>query len=309
MKTLIKLRKIQLINQLATLINAGISPSDAVQKLRESDVKVSFFLSSTAKRLSMGKSLSASFAENGLLNRFDIILLDIAEKSGQLCSGLANTRRRLEKRHDQLRVLKQKCYLPLGILAVAVLVTFLLSLVRDTPLQAFFQLLTGAGYFLILVLCIKLILAQSDNATDFAFRIFWQNPKLRSVGVLSNIVEYNLYYNLTLQLKSGVDALQAVKALEKLCSVPNYLESVGNCHQSISSGSDLLSALDNAGLVFNSDLYQLFNTSEKSGSLDSGLTRYLTVKELELENQIVSLNQWLSRIFYFLVLFLSLSLF
>jgi type II secretory pathway component PulF len=309
MKTLMKLEKIRLFNQLGTLVSAGISLSDAVEKLRESDDRVSFFLSRTARRLRKGESFSASFSESGLLNSFDISLLDFAEKSGQLSTGLADIHKRLEKRHNHLMALKQKCYPPLGMLAVAVLATTLISLARDTYLQAFFQLLTGVGYFIVVLFCIKFFLAQANNATDYSFRIFWRQARLRSVGLLRNIIEYNCYSNLILQLKSGVDALQAVKALEKLCNEPDYLESVDKCHKAITSGSDLSSALSNSGLVFSNELYQLFNTAEKSGSLVSGLTMYLKKQELELEDQIGSLNQWLSRIFYFVVLLIAVSLF
>ncbi|MFT6266895.1 MAG: type II secretory pathway component PulF [Oleiphilaceae bacterium] len=309
MKALTKIEKIHLIHQLVTLINAGIPASSAVEKIRKSDARVSVFLSVTARRLRMGKSFSASFAESGLLNRFEIVLLGIAEKSGQLSLGLVEIQNRLEKRHDQVKILKQKCYLPLGTLAVAVLATTLLSLTRDTPMQAFFQLLTGAGYFFILLLFVRFLLAQSDNASEFSFQIFWRQPKLRSVGLLQNVIEYNWYNSLIFQLKAGIDAFQAVKALEGLCNQPNYLESVGACHKAIAAGSDLSSALTNSGLVFSTNLYQLFNTAEKSGSLDSALTSYLTMLESDLDNQIESLNQWLSRVFYFLVLLIAISLF
>ncbi|MFT7184779.1 MAG: type II secretory pathway component PulF [Pseudohongiellaceae bacterium] len=309
MKSLTKIEKIQLIKQLVALINAGIPPSSAVANIRESDERVAVFLSITAKRLRMGESFSVSFAESSLLNRFDIILLEIAEESGQLSLGLVDIQNRLEQRHNQVKILKQKCYLPLGTLAVAVLATTFLTLARDTPMQAFFQLLTGSGYFFILGLFVKSVLAHSNNATDFAFRIFWRQPKLRSVGLLQNIIEYNWYYNLIFQLRAGINAFQAVKALERLCNEPGYLASVGNCQKLISSGSDLSSALTNSGLVFNTNLYTLLNTAEKSGSLDSAITRYLTQQKSDLENQIGSLNQWFSRAFYFLVLLIAISLF
>jgi type II secretory pathway component PulF len=309
MKSLTKIEKTQLINQLVVLINAGISPSSAVAKIRESDVRVSVFFSVTANHLRKGKSFSVSFAESGLLNRFDLMLLEIAEKSGQLSLGLADIMHRLEKRHNQVKILKQKCYLPLGTLAVVILATTLLTMVRDSPMQALFQFLAGGGYFLILIFFIKFVLAQSDNSTDLAFRIFWRKPRLRSVGLLKNIIEYNWYYTLIFQLKTGINVFQAVKALEGFCNEPDYLESMANCQKAISSGSDLSSALTDSGLVFNTNLYQLLNSAEKSGSLDSALTRYLTQQKLDLENQIGSFIQWSSRIFYFLVLLIAISLF
>ena len=304
-----KLEKIRVINELSTLINAGVSPSDALKKLRETDVRVSVFLGKTASCLRKGKPFSESLSESGLFNRFDLIVLGIAENSGQLCAGLSDIHKRLEKRHNQIMALKQKCYLPLATLSIAILATSLIALVRDTPLMAFFQLINGLGYFLIVVVFIRFFLNRSDKASEDSFKVFWRHAPLRSVSVLRNTVEYHFYYTLIMQLNSRVDALQSIKILTKLCNEPDYIKAVDQCHNAISSGNDLSSALSSSGLVFSSNLYQLFYSAEKSGSLASGLTKYLLTQEIELEDEIRLLNQWLARILYFVVLLLALSLF
>ena len=105
-----------------------------------------------------------------------------------------------------------------------------------------------------------------------------------------------------MQLNSGVDALQSVKALAKLCHQPNYIEALDKCHNAIRSGSALSSALSNSGLVLSNRLNQLFYSAEQSGSLASGLTKYLLTQEIELEDEISLLNQWLARTLYFVIL-------
>lgn len=309
MKPLKRIEKIQLINELVTLINSGITPSHAVKVLMESDAKAAFLFTKTARHLKIGRSFSASLAQSELMNRFELSLLKISEESGQLSLGLSDIQKRLEKRHRHLKSLKQKCYLPLGALIIAILATTILSFVRNSPSQALFQLLTGTAYLLIVCFFIKVFITLCENASEFSFRIFWRQPMLKPIKLIRNVVEYNIYHNLSLQLKSGIDAHQAVKALEIFCNKPNYLKSLANCQRLISAGSDLTSALSQSNLIFSNDLYQFLYTSEKSGTLDTGLTSYLAIKESEIEEQIDTLIQWFPRIFYIFVIFIALSLF
>jgi len=306
MNSLKKIEKIGLISQLVTLLNSGISVSQAVNVVMESDKKAASFLKSTANYLKMGIPFSKSFAQSKLINKFETTLLSISENSGQLSSGLNYLQSHLENKHFQIAKLKQKCYLPLFILAIAVLATSLLTLVRENSLQALFHSLTGISCFIGIFLFIKYVLIQCDRANEYALNLFWRYPKLRSIKLLRNIFQYNFYYHLQLQLKSGIEVLHAVRALEKLSDQTNYKKSVDICCKLISSGNDLTSALNQSNLIFSNDLHQFLNTSEKSGSLDIGLNSYLSIKESIINEQVDSLIQWFPRILYIFILIIKL---
>ncbi len=300
--------KIQLISHLVTMLAAGITPQDAIVKVKQSDPSFDPYLKPVLSHLQSGRALSSSLGKTDLFNRFDLAFLSIYENAGLIIEGLRDIQRRLEKRYKIIHKLKTKLYLATGILVVAILASTGIIVARVSPEAGLLHIAQNTGLLLIILWLINFISIQVKDSTEIAFKLYWRYKNVRDINLIRNIVEIQWYKCLINQMKSGIDIRQSIHRQRNLCDVSSYLDAIDQCEKQIASGTALTPALVSSGLVFSTLLRQNLMVAEQSGSLDTGLEHHLMLVESELEGLLDAYVTWIPRFYYMFMVLLGSSL-
>lgn len=308
LKSISQDHKTQLISHLVTMLAAGITPQDAIVKVKQSDPAFDPYLKPVLSHLRSGRGLTASLGKIDLFNPFDLAFLSIYENAGRIVEGLRDRQRRQETRYKIIHKLKAKLYLATGILVVAILASTGIIVARESLEAGLIHITQNTGLLLVILWLINFLSIKAKDSAETAFKLFWRYKIVRDITLIRNIVEIHWYKCLINQMKSGVDIHQSINQQRGLCDVSSYLDTIDQCEKQIASGNALTPALISSGLVFSTHLRQNLIVAEQSGSLDTGLEHHLTLVESEQEDQLDAIVAWIPRIYYVAMVVLGLSL-
>ncbi|MCX8957575.1 protein transport protein HofC [Erwinia psidii] len=288
--------KISFFRQIATLLTAGLSLSDALQLTRDGHNHVSWqaLLTHLQHQVSNGIPFSDALAQWPLI--FPALfpaLMQVGEMTGQMdecCLRLAYQQER--QLQLQKKVTKALRY-PLIVLAIALLVSIgmlifvlpeFVAVYRafDTPLPWF----TAA-----IISCSEVLQHYGPILLPFSFIAFagwqwqhrrspaWQRKQQQTIIKLPLAGELvrgrqlsKIFMTLALTQQAGLTLLQGLQAVEKTLNQRLWQEAIANLQKNISAGNPLSQAL--AGhTLFTPICYQLVKVGEEAGSLDGMFSR------------------------------------
>lgn len=295
---------------LQQLIHSGIGVSDGLMLLRQDEPEEALgaILEEMAARVDEGSSLSAAAVESGAFPAYVTGLLAVGEKTGQLEDTLGALGDYYLGRARLQRQVKQALLYPAVLLAVLLAVTVVL-LVWVLPvfdrvyaglgsglsgvagaMLHFGIWLKGALPFIGIALALMVILLSLPgvrNALGEKIR-----KKLPCRGVPGILAKARFVQALSLGIRSGMAASEAVELAMALTENEIFQSSCRQCLTAVEKGESLSSALRGAGLL-DAARCRLLEAGERSGSSEVLLQR---ITEQLLEESEDALLRQVSRI-------------
>jgi type IV pilus assembly protein PilC len=283
--------RLALTQQLAHLIGAGLSLTDAIQLLRDGKGSATFkaVLTTLQTDLMAGNAYSVCIARQ--VQHFSYLYVGViaaAEEGGQLARGLQHLAHQLQSDARRNAQIQSALRYPTLIAGVAALVvTLIMTLVipsfeaqfaqRGTPLPWLTQQLIGFAQWLrawgahgLLGLLLLVFVAKRQLKRP-AFRLFCESQLFRIPGYghwLKTIYSAALAKTLHSLLQTGLPLSKALTHLAQAQQTLSFQRVVHAVHQLVNRGVPLSVALGASPLV-SPLLPQLCRVGEATGALDT----------------------------------------
>ena len=314
-----------LTQQLATLVNAGLTLDDALStliKLAETG-NIKSILSGIRKQVHGGSSFADALAEHPkVFSKLYVNMIRAGEAGGILGETLSRLAMFMEKSVELKNSIRSAMVYPailtfVGGTAVITLITFVIpqfsKLFEEmgTALPLPTQIMLGISSTIINYWP-ALILGTLGFISAFIFyigtnkgRLRWDQIllKLPLFGPLIRKIEVSRF-SLTMAtlLKSGVPILQAMGIVQSIMINRVIADSVTNLRQALKRGKGLSGPLEEAG-IFPPMAVHMITVGETSGSLDEMLTKVSKTYDKEVEQ---SIKQVISLIEPMMILLMAL---
>lgn len=292
-----------LCRAMATMLASGLSPVQAMQTLLMQADSPQFAdnCAKAVNALQQGLTLTEVWSQFRFFSRYQIVQLNVAELAGAMPQALLRLASQLERQNERNSRLKIQLRLSQTVILIALGVSVVLALLK--------------GHGVLASLCALLVIAVATKALldllkldmFYLLTLVWRSGGIKHISLNQRFFEYHWYNLLTMQLKAGIDACQALTNQLELIDAPVYRNNVRACSKWLYEGQSLTLALKRSGLVFTTELKQVLSIGEKSGRLDETLTGHLQREEQYLELIVSSFYEWLPRFYYLLVVSVLLS--
>lgn len=294
--------------QLGTLLQAGISISEACQLLQNTlqHLTLKNFLAAAHKEVTCGNLLSTVFLNTFYIN--DTItthLIIIGEKTGLLGNMLLQVATLKEKQRLLANQMKQACFYPFLVLFVTLLITLgMLIFVIPSFQQLFSSTLSTLPIYTRAIMWLSLTLRHHAVLILFLLTIFsfslitlsrypffsrYIKNALFSFPLLSSfckkITLLRFTTTLAITLSSGISLLDAIKLTHHCTAHPLFCSIINHIERDLHRGISLHSAIKHH-LFFPPEFSQLIKVGEESGTLDIILNKLVSLYNEELEQQI-----------------------
>ena len=314
-----------LTQQLATLVNAGLTLDDALStliKLAETG-NIKSILSGIRKQVHGGSSFADALAEHPkVFSKLYVNMIRAGEAGGILGETLSRLAMFMEKSVELKNSIRSAMVYPailtfVGGSAVIILITFVIpqfsklfeEMGAALPLPT--RIMLGISS-IIINYWPALILGTLGFISAFTFyigtnkgRLRWDEIllKLPLFGPLIRKIEVSRF-SLTMAtlLKSGVPILQAMGIVQSIMINRVIADSVTNLRQALKRGKGLSGPLEEAG-IFPPMAVHMITVGETSGSLDEMLTKVSKTYDKEVEQ---SIKQVISLIEPMMILLMAL---
>ena len=288
--------RFQTLRELASLIQAGVSPLDAwVRHQQEHNGN----LAQARKHRSMGTPLHDLLLREKLLTPSQAHQLAIATSAGTVDICLRELARESEQRHFRWQRFRARLWMSFGILGVGALAGLAVTLADGDR---------GIGHWLgdmlrgvvpvWLVVSVTRRLASRDSLWWAA--LYWHSPvKLTALKQVFELVWYRL---LQAQLAAGRDAASSLQAMTPLINHRGLQQQLRRAARSVAQGDSLHGALTRSGLVTSHYLDAALRTGEGSGTLSDSLDWALRETETRLSFYLDRIERFWPRVLYVLAL-------
>ncbi|MGY3777469.1 type II secretion system F family protein [Isobaculum melis] len=293
------------LQQMSTLINAGITVLDASMMLEKQTKKGKFqlILEEVRKDLENGESLSASYRKHP--NAFPTLLvsvISVAELSGALESNLQQMAKYYEKTLENKSSMITAMMYPLMMLLAAVGVGVFLMVSIVPMFAAFFEsfnaplpaitkatmaisaFISTKGYIIVLAL-IVIISSFSVAKRNPVFKLKWDAFKLK-IPVFGEFIQKSDFAvfmtTMSTLLSSSVPMVNALKMSKDVASNGCIREVISKCELEIEQGGRLSNIFLDSPIV-PMILSQMVEIGEKTGSLEDMLARLSIIFEKEVD--------------------------
>lgn len=306
-------------NQLAMLLEAGISLTDALIMMRTSSKKKDLaYLDKLIKLLQQGKNLSESLSlASPFFDQYYCGLIAVGERTGRLASILSNLSISLENQLNlQAKIQKALTY-PLAVISIAIIVLLgMLTWVIPTFENVFIQLnadlpiptqiilsisryvsnyfLWWIGAFVCMGLSFVILWHQSISFQRFVDKTIIHIPFLRHFLRLNHIAKWCA--TVTMLQDSGVPLLETIRLTASCCNHWFIHDVCVNTYHQLSKGQTIHQSLritDPKNILFDKTSLQMIHIGESSGKLSNMLQFLETQKEKELDQAIEKLMELL----------------
>ncbi|GLK89391.1 type II secretion system F family protein [Pseudomonas turukhanskensis] len=290
-----------LFSQLAALENAGMPVASAFKTLQISP-PTQKRIEVAARLLNQGTDVASAGLASALFSPLEVALVRAAQSAGSPARVYQRLADSYSVRAQQIKTLRSRLLMPLGVLLLGLLVQPLPELVAGTLSVA--EYCWGVAYPLLGLMMAgwlgKTLLRRLEkpaplNATA-ADAWMLQVPLLGSAYSRRNTRDY--FESLGLMLEAGMPMFEALP--KAAASVSNHAlrREFSAMQQRVLAGEALSQAMAPMGFLGRPQLMNLVHTGEASGTLAQTLLAYATRESQTLANQQDTLLTWLPRLLY-----------
>jgi type II secretory pathway component PulF len=286
------------LRELATLIEAGLPPATAMQKLKSHGrnwIKVE-------AELNKGSKLGRSLYKYGFISRYEQEVVSIAEDAGRLPDGLRTIAESSEKRAARIRHLKSKLFYPFSILTVAIGVNALVLLIGQSGRSTLDILINAALQFIVAFFITRQLLKQLDKDACTLLSQAWS---MRSQTWYQLLTETTVFGVLYWQQQSGISFQEGFKRTARLIDHKAFKKQLSLLSNKCAQGHSVSDSLNQSELPVTDQFKQILLTAEQSGNWSIALSRQLSLSQEELHRTVDVLFAWLPRIFYLFVVIIA----
>ena len=293
----------QFFFELATLLEAGVSVVEAVSKIKL-PAKDALCWAGVVSRLQKGEGFSQSLGQSGLISRYELEILSVAEHAGKLPQGLHKIADSYEKRNRRISHLKSKLITPIGIVVFAILISAILTIVQHPEIalkMVIFRAMLWLGLLWVSIrmltrslnndACTWLILAKNLVHTQ------WYKMQFQQV----------VFGALSWQIQSGIDVENGLRRVTQMINDKKSVMKLRKMTQYCAAGESLYNSIEKSQLPITQDFKQIILTAESSGSLTSSIEQYLDGQYVLLEQKINEVFEWVPRFYYTLAVIIAIS--
>lgn len=310
--------KVQIIRQLATMINAGLPISQSLKALEEQIQKknIKRILSQTYSDVEGGLQLSVALSRfPETFSALDITLISSGETSGNLDKSLLRLADQLEKQQSITRKIRGAFIYPAFVMTVviivaAVMVVYVMPQMEDlyssfnSELPFLTRVLMSISHFtsqfaIFIVLIIAALIAYLRVMVKRpSGKLAWDNFKLQVPAVKILLKElYMARFSRTLSglVSSGVALLDSIEITSRAVGNVVYENYLKEANKKIKAGVALSATLKNSEL-FPPVVPQMIEVGEQTGELDNMLENMANYFEEEVDQTVKNLSNLLEPI-------------
>jgi type II secretory pathway component PulF len=288
------------LRNFATLLDAGVTPVEAVKSLQEKHDTQSTQLNVICQGLGQGESIAHVLEKSKLLEPHTIALIKIAEQAGKITLSLKFIAQQVEKHQSRMQQLKHKLWLPWVLLIIAVFASVLLQALSNSFTLA--DLSSSLFPLLFVAFATWLFFLFLQTSPLYWLSLLWGSALIKSIRYLRWLFEYNWFTQLLWQTETGINYESAIKNSAGLLNSPRYQRDIRHCQQLLKQGNSLSSALEQSHLLISIRSKQILQSAEYAGRLESGIKHQLALREASLEQATSFIFEWLPRIYYLLII-------
>ena len=288
--------------QLAVMLDAGLSIESALLALDRSGSKYSNVIRLVAHDVKLGIKLSASLKKNRLIRDADELVLQIAEKAGKLPDGLNFLANRQLAWQQNIDHLQSGLWLPKVLLILGAFAGLLIHVLAENmnAFQAAWQVLPVLvctwGLIWLLVFLIK-----QDCLTWLS--LLWRFKAIRQCIKLYQLnFEQNFYRLLIWQTDSGIPIDQALRNMSILLSDKDFKQKILSCASKVNQGEDLLESLNEHCLILSHELKRVMSTAMQAGAFEKAMLHHIHWQRQTCGDYAQQFFKWLPRFFYLIAL-------
>lgn len=296
--------------RLASMEHAGIDSQLSLSTLAsDKEQNLANKCRLTLNKIKTGKPFYQAAMEAGLIDSLEAILIKTTQHSGSpelIYTTLANN---YENKDRQLRMLKSRLMLPLGLLLLAGFIGPLPQLISG-KITAFAYLFKGAGFAFLILAVLMLLLKlplwirkaslANNPVADTIDKLLLTIPVLKQWYIRRAV--YQWLELAALLLGSGLSAFETMPLLNDTFISKRIKQAFASSHASLLHGHTFSDAFSHNPYL-SSEVKHFINSGETSGRLSEMLKHSAALENERLEALEQQFAEWLPRIIYFLVLF------
>jgi type II secretory pathway component PulF len=283
------MRENSILFDLAQLLEAGIAPVEATQRLQADRSNDQRALAKLHTDLNRGYAFAACLQRAGFASDLETEILKTAEQAGKLSEALRLVATRYERRRLRAGSLRMRLWFPNTVMFIALVVGAIRAVTAGTTvLSAIFQ-----------------ITASTSRDASRWLSFGWRIGLHRSSDLFRDFFELTFFTLFAWQSSAGVDPVSGAKSLATLINAPDYRRAINRYRDEITHGSTIAVALAKAALVKPGELAEVINVGEQSGRLAQSLEHYLCAQEIQLEAVTKQILAWTPRLYYFVIIMIA----
>ena len=285
---------------LAQLLDAGIAPREAAERLRGDRGGEERSLAALLTDLKRGRSLATALSAAGFATRLETEILKAAEDTGKLSEALRLVADNFEARRARASALRMRLWLPNTIVFIALAIGVVRATTAGADLSA--ALFVAMTIALAVAIVTQALLACARRDASRWLALGWRFGLQRTSALFGRYFEQTFYTLFAWQVESGRDYVSGAKILRSLIDTRSYRNAVDRYQTLIAAGGAVANALQQAELLVPGELATVIDVGEQSGRLAPALRHYLIHEGHRLDRATNGIFTWLPRIYYFFVL-------
>lgn len=297
-------------DQIAMILNAGISPMEGVSIMLEDATTQEGreILTAISDRCNLGESFYSSVEASGVFPKYALDMIQIGEQSGKLEEVMRSLAFHYKREENIALGIKNAVTYPLMIVAmmfivILVLVIKVLPIFNDVFKQLgtemtglskgmldFGQAVSRYALVLIIVAVVLIIVffiltkTSSGKAALFGFL----SKFFATRGLYDKIASGRFASGMALTMNAGLDIDESLSMVENLVDNKNMKEKIEECKEKMSEGAPFAESLCETG-IFSSMYSRMITVGYKTGSVDKVLEKIADGYEQEVDDRITNL--------------------
>lgn len=297
-------------DQIAMILNAGISPMEGVSIMLEDATTEEGreILQVISDNCNMGESFHNSIKESGVFPKYALDMIEIGEKSGKLEEVMKSLAFHYKREENIAEGIKNAVTYPL-LIVVMMLAVILVLIVKVLPIfnDVFRQLGTEMSgfskgmldfgqalskYALVLIIIAVIVIvtffvlaktqAGKAKLSGFASRFF------ATRGLYDKIASGRFASGLAITLSAGLDIDESLDMVQELVDNTSMKDKVEVCKNKMVEGLSLADSLCSAG-IFSNMYSRMITVGYRTGAIDKVLERIADGYEQEVDDRITNM--------------------
>lgn len=297
-------------DQIAMILNAGISPMEGVSIMLEDATTQEGreILTAISDRCNLGESFYSSVEASGVFPKYALDMIQIGEQSGKLEEVMRSLAFHYKREENIALGIKNAVTYPLMIVTmmfavILVLVIKVLPIFNDVFTQLgtemsgiskgmldFGQAISKYALVLIIIAVILIIgfFVMTKTAKGKAVLFNFLSKFFATKGFYEKIASGRFASGMALTMNAGLDIDESLSMVENLVDNKSMQERIEKCKESMSVGTPFAEALCATG-IFSSMYSRMITVGYKTGSVDKVLEKIADGYEQEVDDRITNM--------------------
>lgn len=306
-KTLSNQEMTMFCDQIAMILNAGISPMEGVSIMYDDATteEGKAILKTISDKCNEGESFYNSVEASGVFPKYALDMIEIGEKSGKLEEVMRSLAFYYKREENIAQGIKNAVTYPLLIVGM-MLAVILVLIIKVLPIfnDVFKQLgteMTGfskgmldfgqgiSNYALGIVIVVAILIIAtfvlSKSQVGKAKLSIFASKFFVTKSLYEKIASGRFASGMALTMSAGLDTDQSLAMVAKLVDNDKMVQKIEVCKDKMSEGASFSEALNETG-IFSSMYSRMINIGYKTGSVDKVLEKIANGYEQEVDDKI-----------------------